>query len=61
MPKTDEKSPKIVQELTAWLTRLIDYQPAELPKLDRLLKSKQVAEIVGWHQSTILKEEALVS
>jgi hypothetical protein len=45
MPKTDEKSPKIDQELAARLMRLLDDQPAELPKLDRLVSVKQFCEI----------------
>jgi predicted DNA-binding transcriptional regulator AlpA len=58
MPKTDVKSPKIDQDLAARLMRLLVDQPAELPKLDRLVSTKQFCEVTGWDRGTALRAEA---
>jgi hypothetical protein len=46
MPNKDQQ-PNIDQELAARLMRLLDDQPAELPKLDRLISPKQFCELTG--------------
>jgi predicted DNA-binding transcriptional regulator AlpA len=55
------KTPKnqVEPDLAARLMELLDQQPSELPKLDRLIDIRAFGELSGWSRTTILRAEGL--
>jgi predicted DNA-binding transcriptional regulator AlpA len=59
MATETRKPPKLDEGLAARLINLLENQPAELPKLDRLVSVKHMSDLTGWHRTTLLRAEAL--